>query len=118
MKLTYVCAVIGCLPAVALGSPEILLDKELNELDIRAWVIEPQETSAPATSDNLKHLRLTNNHSSAVQCSLRPEPAEDSWTFFPDATIQPGEDAELPIGGDYSTETIRVKLICDDEDLL
>lgn len=118
MKLRYVCAVIGCLPAVALGSPEILLDKNLNGLDIRTWVVEPEEASGSINPDNLKHLRLTNNHSSAVHCSLRPEPAEDSWTFFPDANIQPGAKAELPIGGDYSTETIRVKLTCEDNDLL
>ncbi|MBQ0743564.1 MAG: hypothetical protein KBT85_09730 [Pseudomonas sp.] len=118
MKLALACAVIACMPAVALAAPQVLLDSELNELDIRTLVIDPEDSTGPASADNPKHLRLTNNHSSAVECSLRPEPAEQAWTFFPDATIQPGEQAELRIGGDYSTETIRVKLVCEDKELL
>lgn len=118
MKLVHLCAVIGCLPMVALGSAQVLLDQELNGLDIRTWVIEAEEASATFTPENRKRLRLTNNHSSTVKCSIEPEPAEDAWTFFPEATIPPGEEVELLIGGDYTTETIRVKLVCDDQDLL
>jgi hypothetical protein len=33
-------------------------------------------------------------------------------------TGRPGEKVERPIGGDYSTDTIRVKLICEDQDVL
>jgi hypothetical protein len=119
MKRVHLCAaVIGCLPLVALGSAQVLLDQELNGLDIRTWVVDSEEASAAVTPENRKRLRLTNNHSSSVKCSIEPEPAEDSWTFFPEATIRPGEEVELPIGGDYSTETIRVKLRCEDQDLL
>lgn len=119
MKLFHICAVIGCLPAIALAdSPEILLDAELNGLDIRTWIVEPEEVANALTPENLKRVRLTNNHDSTVRCSLEPEPAEDSWTFFPDATLRPGEEVELRVGGDYSTEVIRAKLICEDTDLL
>lgn len=117
MKLRYVCALIGCLPLVAFGSPQVQLDQELNGLDIRTWVIEPEQASA-LTPENFKRLRLTNNHSSTVHCTMEPEPAEDSWTFFPEATLRPGEEVELRIGGDYTTEIIRVKLVCEDSDLL
>ncbi len=117
MKLSHLCAVIGCLPAVALAAPDVMLDEELNGLDIRTWVLDSAEASA-ATPENFKRLQLTNNHSSTVHCTLAPEPAEDSWTFFPEATIRPGEKVDLRIGGDYSTEIIRAKLICEDSDLL
>lgn len=118
MKLFRACAVIGCLPAIAFASPEIVLDKELNGLDIRTWIVEPEEAASALTPENLKRVRLTNNHDSTVRCSLEPEPAENSWTFFLNATILSGEQVELRVGGDYSTEIIRVKLICEDTELL
>lgn len=118
MKRAYLCALIACLPGPALAAADIMLDEELNGLDIRTWVIEPEQAADAITPDNLKRLRLTNNHDSTVRCTLAPEPAEDSWTFFPETTLRPGEEAELRIGGDYTTEIIRAKLVCDDTDLL
>ena len=118
MKMSRIWAVIGCLPAVALAETEILLDQELNGLDVRTWIVESEQVPDVLTPENYQRLRLTNNHESTVHCTLEPEPAEDSWTFFPEATLRTGEEVELRIGGDYSTETIRAKLVCEDTELL
>lgn len=118
MKLSHLCALVACLPGLVFAAADVMLDEELNGLDIRTWVIESEKAADALTPDNYKRLRLTNNHDSAVTCTLEPEPAEDSWTFFPEATLSPGEEAELRIGGNYESDIIRAKLVCEDTELL
>jgi hypothetical protein len=118
MKLIRSIALVGCLPAVAMALPDVMLDAELNGLDIRTWVEEAAAEPDALSPENFHHVRLTNNHDSTVHCTMEPEPAEDAWTFFPEATIKPGEEVLLPVGGDYTTDIIRAKLICEDTELL
>ncbi|HDZ58390.1 MAG TPA: hypothetical protein ENI17_05115 [Pseudomonas xinjiangensis] len=112
------CGLAMLLPAIALAAADVLLDRELNGLDIATRVTGPGDRGHPAAvpgTDQTKTVHISNNSEVTVTCDLSPEPAETAWPDFPEATIIAGGSATLDVGGDYSTETIRAKLVCTEE---
>lgn len=110
-KIMMVCGLAVCLPLAALA--EDVIDQELNGLDIGVNIIGPSSNpgSGPGASGGVQVVMVTNHSDSVVSCRLQPGPSE-TMTEPAAVSIKPGEDASLPLEGDYSSASPRIKLVC------